>query len=433
MTSIDRRRARARAREILVVAVAVLVAAGCVHDAPPPAPPPTAPPPPGVEAQAFEALVAELDAAAAGGWREPECRRVAAGFVALHEGAGHGRGVPAALYDAALALRACGLDAEAAPLLERASQAAPAPGYAPALVVQGVDAARRGDRARARVLFERARQADPRSAEAYANLAAIEREGGEWTAAQGNLRRALAVDSDQMEAYVQLALLYLDLAEQNRDMLDLATLVCQQAVARAARFGEGEVAGPAVAPIHNAWGLALARRGDVAGAVAQFGRARRLDPRLFEAHLNFGAVNLSFRGYAAAEEAFRDALGLRPDAYEASLSLGVALRGQGRYEEAREAYARAAQLDPAQPDAYYNLGVLAQDYLFGEAADEAEQRRLLESARQSFERFLGACDAAPGECTRASAGEVAEDLRETARRRLRDCESVVAALGEPET
>jgi tetratricopeptide (TPR) repeat protein len=341
--------------------------------------------------------------------------------------------VPAALYDAALALRACGLDDEAAPLLERASQAAAAPGYAPALVAQGVDAARRGDRERARALFERARQADPRSAEAYANLAALEREGHEWTAAQGNLRRALAVDSDQMEAYVQLALLYLDLAEQSRDMLDLATLVCQQAVARAGRLGAS--AGPTVAPIHNAWGLALARKGDVAGAVAQFDRARRLDPRLYEAHLNSGAVNLSFRGYAAAEEAFRAALALRPDAYEARLSLGVALRGLGRYGEAREAYERAAELDPVRPGAYYNLGVLAQDYLFGETADEVEQRRLLESARQSYDRFLGACDAAPGACVGAGADAAGPgvDLRETARRRIGDCDAVIAALGEPET
>lgn len=416
-------------RGFALAALVALVAAGCVHDAPPATPPPSAPRPPEAEVRAFEALVAELDAAAAGGWREPECRRVAAGFVELHERherSERGGGVPAALYDAALALRGCGLEAEAAPLLERASQAAAAPGYAPALVVQGVDAARRGDRARARVLFERARQADPRSAEAYANLAALEREGGEWTAAQGNLRRALAVDSDQTEAYVQLALLYLDLAEQNRDMLDLATLVCRQAVARAATIDDR--AGPAVAPIHNAWGLALARKGDVAGAAAQFDRARRLDPRLFEAHLNFGAVNLSFRGYAAAEDAFRAALALRPDAYEASLSLGVALRGQGRYDEARAAYARAAELDPAQPGAHYNLGVLAQDYLFGDAAGEAEQRRLLESARRSYERFLGACDAAPAACTRA-----AEDLRAAARRRIRDCDAVLAALGEPET
>jgi tetratricopeptide (TPR) repeat protein len=415
----------------VAAALWALAAAGCVRVAAPPEPPRQE----RVEgASTFEELLGAYDAAAAGGWDEAECRRIAAGFEALSDRRG---GEPAALFDGALALRACGLDGEGARLLERASaaQAARGPGpgggagYAPALVVLGADAARRGDRARARELFDRARRADPRSAEAYTNLATLQREGGEWTEAQGNLRRALAVDSDQVAAYVQLALLYLDLAAQNPDMLDLTVLVCQQALARAARSD----AGAATAPIHNAWGLALVRRGDVAGAVAQFDRARRLDPRLFEAHLNFGSVNISFRGYAAAADAFRAALALRPDSYEASLSLGVALRGLGRYSEARDAYSRAASLDPARPGAHYNLGVLDQDYLYGEAADEAAQRRHLESARRSLLRFLEVCDAAPGACVRAGADGPAEDLREAARRRIRDCDTLIAALGEPET
>lgn len=422
---------------IAVTAVAMVtvfsllgLVAGCVR--PGVGPPPQQPPPPDVQAASFQKVVQEYDAAAADGWDESECRQVSKSFVALSE---RSHGLPEALFNAGMVLRQCDLHDEAERLLVRASDVhgqrsgnEKAPGYGPALLVLGVDSAQRDDLARARVFFEKALAADPRSPEAYTNLAILQQAAGDWIEAQRNLRRALAVSSDHMAAYLQMALLYLDLAEENPDLLDLTTLVCQQAASRAA---QAEAEPVKLAPIHNAWGLALVRRGDIVGAVSQFDRARALDPDLFEAHLNFGSINLSFRGYEAAERAFRKALELRPDAYEANLSLGVALRGLERYDDARRAYEKALEIDERQPDAHYNLGVLAQDYLFGQTSDQGEQLRLLESAKQSYRRFVAACEAAPEACIRQRRDETPRDLRAAALRRIEDCDAIASALDAP--
>ena len=408
--------------------IVVQFAMGCTRPIPP------RPPPPPLEEQAetFQQIVEHHDRAAADGWGEEECRDISARFVALSESA---RGLPEALYNAAMVLRECNSMEEATTLLRRADalarerRAGENSGYAPALLVLGIDAARQGDRTGAAALFVKARRADPRSAEAYTNLASIQRASRQWPEAQQNLRRALAVDSAQMAAYAQMALLYLDLSEDNPDMLDLTTLVCQQALSRA---NDTKASPVQAAPIHNAWGLALVKSGDVVGAVGQFEKARTLDPELYEAHLNFGSINLSFRGYQEAEGAFRRAIELRPDSYEARLSHGVALRGLKRFGDARSAYLEARGLNAERPGAHYNLGVLAQDYLFGEAPNQAAQVELLREARRSFQQFLEACGRDATECIRRPPGDPPEDLMDVARRRIRDCDSVITALTDSE-
>ncbi len=412
----------------LLLAGLLLSVSGCPHPGVGQQPPPEPPPPPEVQQANFQEIVRAVEQAAEDGWEERECRRIARSFVELSE---RSHGLPEALFNAGMVLRGCELHEDAMQLLEQANEAArrrtknEAPGFAPSLIVLGSDAVKRGDRVRAKQLFDKALAANPPSADGYTNVATLQREDGNWVEAQRNLRRALAVDSEHMAAYLQMALLYLDLADENADMLDITTLVCQQAVTRGA---EADVAPEKTAPIHNVWGLAYYRKGDIVAAVSQFDKARLLDPGLFEAHLNFGSINLSFRGYEAAERAFRKAIVLRPESYEANLSLGVALRGQQRYDEARDAYEKALQIDGDRPGAHYNLGVLAQDYLFGETAEHGGQMSLLESAKQSYRRFVAACDASPEMCVRRRFEEPEEDLREAARRRIDACDAIASAL-----
>ena len=408
---------------LLVVAV---LAAGCVSRVPPR--PPERPPPEEI-ARSFDEAVVAYRGASEAGWTEEACRAVAEHFVEVSRR--DPAGVPAALFNAGLAWSHCGRHDEARRLFEEANEAeqrlCECPGHAPSLLRLGAAAYRSGDRRRAKQLFDRAREADRASADAYANLGLLQREEGDYVGAQRELRRALAVDSDHLVAYSQMALLYLDLAQKNRQMLDIAELVCQQATARARHV---KAAPLRVAPIHNAWGLARLGRGDVVGATEQFDRARSLDPSLFEAHMNFGAVNLSFRGYEAAEGAFRTALKLRPRSYEAQLSLGAALRGLRQLEEARRAYDAAKGLDPARPEAYYNLGVLSQDYLLGEAAGMEAQIDVLGQAKADYRRFLEACQVRPDHCLRPGADGEERDMRGAARRRIKACDETAAGLRE---
>jgi tetratricopeptide (TPR) repeat protein len=379
----------------------------------------------------FDGAVQSFNEADHDGLSGGECRRLARSFTRIAKQVEHG--LPDALFNAGRIWERCGERNRARAMFEKANQAAQrhtkgeATGFAPALVHLGVYAYEKGDKAGAKALFDQARLADRRSTEAYTNLGRLDREAENWGDAQLNLRRALAVNSDYIDAFGQMALLYLKIAEHNRQMLDITTLVCQQAVSR----GRAIKAAPVqVAPIHNVWGQALLRKGDVVRAVEQFDTARQLNPHLFEAHMNFGAVNLSFRGYQAAEGAFRKAINLQPDNYEAHLSLGAALRGLDQYGEARASYEKARQIDGDAPGAYYNLAVLMQDYELTSAGGMAQQVKALRTAKGLFRDFVRKCQGRRDACVRARVGEEDQDMTQVAEKRMKAIDETISGLRE---
>lgn len=402
---------------------------------------------PGSYSQAVQADFAKAyqsyQQASQGGMTEDECERAADNFSEVHEDSGSG--VPEALFNAGMVWDQCKNASKAREFFEEANKVSKrhsqkhvdsmrkagkkagevAPGYAPSYIQLGVYAYRDGDKGQAKRNFDLARDSDRRSFEAYTNLGILERESKSWSDAQLNLRRALAVNSDYMTAFAQMALLYLEVAEENRQMLDIVELVSQQATGRAAEIKADPLD---LAPIHNIWGLALIRQGDVVGSVKQFDTARRLDPSFFEAHMNYGAVNLSFRGFSAAEDAFRKAVALHPDDYQASLSLGAALRGLEKFGEARSQYEKARQLDAKAPGAYYNLGVLMQDYEMSSAGGMDAQIALLGKAKQLYRDFLSKCQTRARDCMRKRPGESDTDMRATANRRIKACDETINGL-----
>ena len=232
-----------------------------------------------------------------------------------------------------------------------------------------------GRTAQAESEFRRALQNDPQCTEAYVNLAVIEgsKGGNQLQDALNNLRRALAIQSEYLPAFNEMALLYLKQAEResNVERLDLAEIVCRQA----------QLLNDSYAPIYNTWGLVKMRKGAIIEALRFFERASKLDKDLFEAHMNFGEVTLSFRGYDDAKQALVRATQLRPKNYEAHLALGTAYRGLKQYNQAQKEFELAMKLDGARPEAYYNLGILHQDYMSGSVAE-------FEKARQYFQQFL---------------------------------------------
>jgi tetratricopeptide (TPR) repeat protein len=223
--------------------------------------------------------------------------------------------------------------------------------------------------------FQRALTDDTRCTEAYVNLAVIQRERGGANVAEAlnNLRRALAIDANYLPAFNQMALLYLELAQdaENEQMLDLAGVVCRQA----------QLLDRDYAPIYNTWGLVNVRQDNIIEALQLFERATRLDNDMFEAHMNFGEITISFRGYEDAKNSFTRAVELRPNDYNAHIGLGAALRGLRQMDRARAEYERAIEIDGSRPEAFFNLGLLHQDYMDG----TAEQLR---QAKQFYEQFL---------------------------------------------
>ncbi|MGB5680728.1 MAG: tetratricopeptide repeat protein, partial [Polyangiales bacterium] len=280
-----------------------------------------------------------------------------------------GGGFAEALYMAGLSLSRCGDDAaynhyEAALKVDSK--------FCKARVAMGLRDLENGRMSQAKSTFEESIKDDPQCTSGYTNLAIVQRAQGNNDEALKNLRRALAIESDYLAAFNQMALLHYDRGRQGKPAeLDLAEVVCRQAQMLDADY----------APIYNTWGLIKVYKGDVISALRYFQRAIMLDPDLFEAQMNFGQVTISFRGYEDAREAFARAVALQPENYDAIVGLGTALRGLGQFSEAQAQYERAEQLNGNRPEAYFNLGVLYQDYMSGSVAD-------LKKARTYFGEFL---------------------------------------------
>jgi tetratricopeptide (TPR) repeat protein len=305
------------------------------------------------------------------GWNEARCSQASDAFEGANDAQG-GR-FTEAIYMMGLIAERCG-NADGA--REHYNQAlAVNERYCKARSAIGVGQLNAGQAGAAEQTFTRAIRDDNQCTEAYVNLAAIQRQrGGEQTReALNNLRRALAIESDYLPAFNQMALLYLDLAQgqNNTQMLDLAGVVCRQA----------QLINRDYAPIYNTWGLVNLRKDNLIEALSLFERARTLDPKMFEAHMNFGSITIAFRGYDDARTAFARAVELRPNSYDAHIGLGAALRGLRQLPQAQAEYERAIEIDANRPEAYFNLGIIFQDYMSGSVED-------LNRAKGYYDQFI---------------------------------------------
>lgn len=302
------------------------------------------------------------------GWNEGRCREVDRLFDrANDEQGGH---MAEAMYMRGLVQRRCGGDGRR--YFEQALSENPR--YCNARVATGMLSLEAGNRAEARQRFQAALDADENCMPAYANIALLQAENpSQVNDALISLSSALALDSDFMPAFNEMALIYFRTGVRTHDsgMVDLAHIVCEQATMIDGNY----------APIYNTWGLIRLYREDINEALRFFLRARQLDNTIYEAQINFGNITFQFRGYQDAYEAYNRAAELQPRSYDAAVGLGAALRGLQRYDEAKAQFERAIQIDGNRPEAYFNLGQLYQSYMSGSVDD-------LNRAKQYYQTFL---------------------------------------------
>ncbi len=315
----------------------------------------------------WEDALAEFEANEKTGWTAAKCSSSEKAFERAAEA--QGGGFAEAHYMAGLALSRCGDDGAYAHFEDALDVDDK---FCKARVAMGLRDLENGRIREAKNTFEQSIKDDPQCTSGYTNLAIVQRAEGNHEEALKNLRRALAIESDYLAAFNQMALLHYDRGRQGKPAeLDLAEVVCRQA----------QMLDPEYAPIYNTWGLIKAYKGDVIMALRYFEKAITLDPDLFEAQMNFGEVTISFRGYEDGRRAFARAVELRPEDYDAIIGLGTALRGLGQFDEAQQQYERAKEIDGRRPEAYFNLGILYQDYRSGSVAD-------LREAKDYFSEFL---------------------------------------------
>ena len=322
----------------------------------------------------WESALSEFEANEKAGWTDAKCSSSSKSFERVSDA--QGGGFAEAHYMAGLALSRCG-DSGAYQHYEAALKVDSK--FCKARVAMGLRDLESGRMSQAKSSFEKAIADDPQCTSGYTNLAIVQRAQGSGDEALKNLRRALAIESDYLAAFNQMALLHYDRGRKGKPAeLDLAEVVCRQA----------QMLDSDYAPIYNTWGLIKVYKGDVISALRYFQKAITLDPDLFEAQMNFGGVTISFRGYEDGREAFARAVVLDPESYDAFIGLGTALRGLGHFAEAQTQYERAKQIDGGRPEAYFNLGVLYQDYMSGSVGD-------LKKAKGYFGEFVKRAGSAP--------------------------------------
>lgn len=455
---------------IMIIGAMAIGCAGATTSITPELPPPVRPDkiPPVARAKFDQALAAMAKHDAANDWTAATCLEAAQLFTAASDESGGS--LPLSLYNAGLAHQRCKQHDQAKAQFQAVIGRDPAFHRARvqvALYMLADSEDRDLDRAIAE-LKRAAIDSQYKSVEALSNLAMLQmrRRGAtadddgpsDFERAKKNIQRTLAIDDSHMPAYNLLALYHLENAKRgapgadgraskdrkkaNTQALELAALVCSQAVRKSPRY----------APIHNTSGLVQVELGDLSRAVADFQKARSLDPSFFEAHMNFAAVNLQFRGFNQAEEAYRAALRMRPNDYDAHLGLALALRGQlgasgdeARAKEAKLELDRAKGIAPNRPEAYYNEAILTQEYN-AKSSDSSELA--LRAARSLFTVFVdkaGKAEAFKDTVIRAHARideidqilifikQTKEEQERSKREKLqRDAEQTVADDGEPE-
>ena len=196
--------------------------------------------------------------------------------------------------------------------------------------------------------------------------------------ARFHLSNALGVDTDSVEAYTDFGLVYMEGWQQNKNRLDLAKTLLDEAKKRNEKYP----------PLQNAYGLYWMHRASLNQALQSFQAAVEGDPKFVEARINAGHLTLGFRKYDTAKEMFAKAVELAPKNYDAMIGLGIAQRGLGDFDGAEASYKKARDIDPRQGDAYYNLGVLYKAFRAEKQTDLHASVNTYKQAREFFTQFM---------------------------------------------
>ena len=308
--------------------------------------------------------------------------------------------------DAVVALLATGIPEDASKAIKRLDALVQEqPEQAALYYNRGVGYGIIGDSASARKEYLRATDVDPAFGLAWLNLGAMAESDGDYdralrsyraglrsapddshlvTATIGVLRKlgrydeadrqarlAIKQDANNIGAYNNLGLVYLD-----QGKLELAQFVYQRAIMAVP-------SADADPHIHANLGrvfLAQEKRPD---ARAELDKALAIDPTLVTAMVALSDFHLENRDWQSTATLLERARELDPDDAAIRLNLGIAYRGLGRNDEAERSYQKALDLDPDSLDPYLNLALLYGDHMqaFGKAVETIQRYRDLGGTR----------------------------------------------------
>jgi Flp pilus assembly protein TadD len=205
------------------------------------------------------------------------------------------------------------------------------------------DAARAGDRQRARFIYTQILHAVPDEPNALGGLGVLLLADGALEAAEGCLRRALAACPHEAALHNNL---YLVLRAQGR--AEEAVECCQRALALS----------PDSPELHNNLGTALKAVGSLDAAADSFRAAIAWRPDYADAYYNLANTLVMSRRLDEGEAVYRRAVELAPRDCETYNNLGALLRLSGKLSEAEACFETALACRNDSVEAHHNRAVL---------------------------------------------------------------------------
>jgi len=144
---------------------------------------------------------------------------------------------------------------------------------------------------------------------------------------------------------------------------------------------------------HGGAGAALAKKGDITGALRQYEEALRREPTIPGIHNNLGMLLGRMGKFDEAIEQYLAELKIEPQAAYARTNLGIVLAKSGKLEEAAKHFQEALRIEPNSATAHYELGyVSAQlgrfDVAIHHFREALRVRPDFAQARENLERAL---------------------------------------------
>ncbi|MEO7414220.1 MAG: tetratricopeptide repeat protein, partial [Opitutaceae bacterium] len=183
----------------------------------------------------------------------------------------------------------------------------------------------------------------PGNARAHQNLGTALLNAGQFTEAQAELERTLAITPENYQALNNLGIIY---ARTGRGARALATF--EEVLRTTSGFAEA----------HYNLGCLMLEQGRTREAALCFQQAVQLNPGYGEAHVNLAATLLAGQKFREAAEHYSAALKILPDDAKLYAQRAYAYIQFGRIAEAIADYEAALKLRPDLTDARHNLAVL---------------------------------------------------------------------------
>ena len=353
---------RSTPSSLLLTALLVVTACG-----------PKAPPEPAVPAPQTEPL-----AAAAVAPKEPFDQRVDAVVALLATGVPEDASTAlkrleeltleqpdkaALYYNRGVAYGIIGDDASARKEYLRATDVDPTFGLA--WLNMGAMAESDGDFDRALRSYRAGLRSAPDSGELVTATIGVLRKLGRYDEADRQARLAIKQDANNIGAYNNLGLVYLD-----QGKLELAQFVYQRAIMAV----PGADADPR---IHANLGRVFLEQDKRPDARVELDKALAIDPSLVTAMVALSDFHLENRDWQSTATLLEQARELDPDDPAIRQNLGIAYRGLGRNDEAERSYQKALDLDPEGLEPYLNLALLYGDHMqaFDKAVETIQRYR----------------------------------------------------------